>query len=1277
MRLSTQEIENTLLRGEPLEWEDPNTAQTRTIHLTLARQRRLLSALLESSIRNVRTLSPTFIRSLKDACAGGNDPAPNAAAIIPLRPTPQETWLLHKIEAYGFGGLTQSSGPAFDYELGGVSACIEGVNGSGKSSLVGAVTWALTGLRTSDQFGPTASLNVPQPVLNAAQQQIASWPPVAAYPAKPEDLSKPPRVGVRLTFRDAESGREAVCVRKLSAGKEVFTLDAAFSDTAGVRAMIEIGVIMPSRLRHLRLGDKGTLADAVQALTGLDRLNQLSDFVSELCNGNMDFRRYARRENQGGHKESFARALESAEKRLPREILNFDRLRNLTSAELLTDLRGAKTLLSNKAADHLKTLTEDLKLPTTVQEQSELSVAVARAEDEVLAGLVGTSIVRDLDHILSALQVGAMEALRQQIQRSRDGLAEARLWRHRQEEDSRLRLKIVAARWHYEYHREEAEVRACPLCNQPLTGRPDLAEEIAALRNKAEIAEQTFFQSCAGFENALRAAWPKIVEPSPERWGALKPKAAIAAELRNQFIKGERYSTMLPGVARRVEAWLQEAESAWPELTTPADTTYEATERGLQIAVAGAERLLSLAEWWKIHRPTFVEDWQKVIGRDSEKGSVQFCLSKCKEAFALAEPFQEAAGFLERAFTAASTWQTIEAEQQERDAIAGAIAPLKDLRLYVQHSTVLAINLLSEQIGDLLQRIYLSDSLRYENTTISKNVVTVHGSFNDRFKINAALVANTSWLRAVLWAFIFSLRHETLSRLGRTPLPLVVLDDPQNTFDPGHRRKWAQLIASLQTLAHSDLDFAQFIIATHESAFVDNLKVEGFAGTVSTICGVHAAPDGKAIILDGRRLDQTWQRADDEKTVAAAQDFIGQVRVEVETRLRLMLRGEGADVPRLIWSELRDRLESLHAKGIPPYDRPIMKKLLGQLSPSLKEVKLINRPHHFRDEDVGYAQAVEVEVYWRKKLSLLLLDAFHSQRDYAAMHGESSFHLSPRDSLPLPPGREDILRAVTLQIRGRAAAMTGGRVADGRLSVSSNEFAEQVQLRSHALLLLRAPTLEPVASAGDVLIVSHAAPVHPKNLVVVSIEGVVRGRRFDLSEANPELAILTAQAVNPYEIRSPIAVTRTAIQPQKIVGVLYGAGRPNPAVSANEVEALDGDETVGSVLREVQGLYQVSGRSAEPFALDGQYLLVRSPSREPDRLVKSDGSLVLAIDEEGGHYFKRLRVPDSRTVILESLDLSGREPAILLGREPGDRPSLVEIVPVVGVLFELPGSTNP
>ena len=68
--------------------------------------------------------------------------------------------------------------------------------------------------------------------------------------------------------------------------------------------------------------------------------------------------------------------------------------------------------------------------------------------------------------------------------------------------------------------------------------------------------------------------------------------------------------------------------------------------------------------------------------------------------------------------------------------------------------------------------------------------------------------------------------------------------------------------------------------------------------------------------------------------------------------MRLLLRGEGATIRTAIWSDLRSRLESLNAKAVPPFNRPTFTKLLGLISPSVKEVKFINWSHHFKPEDV-------------------------------------------------------------------------------------------------------------------------------------------------------------------------------------------------------------------------------------------------------------------------------------------------------------------------------------
>jgi hypothetical protein len=564
------------------------------------------------------------------------------------------------------------------------------------------------------------------------------------------------------------------------------------------------------------------------------------------------------------------------------------------------------------------------------------------------------------------------------------------------------------------------------------------------------------------------------------------------------------------------------------------------------------------------------------------------------------------------------------------------------------------------------------DALKYEGTSFDRQTVAVRGAFTEHYRIDATLVANTSWLRAYLWAFIFAYRTELLTALPSNPLPLLLLDDPQSTFDPQHRRKWADLIVSLHRREATDRDHAQVFLTTHDPSFVEVLTTEGFQGRLATI---HPAigEAGGAVVLDGTKLEALWKRVQVERSPSASQEYMVQLRIEVESMLRLLLRGEGATIRSAIWADLRSRLESLNAKGVPPFNRPTFTKLLGLISSSVKEVKFINWSHHFKPEDVGFAQAEDVEKYWRKQLRDILQECFSIRRDYLLHYGDRPLAHFPRESAPFPDGAAAAVRGLSFPIHGRAAAMSNGRVADGVFSVEDfSGPGQMVSLKTHSAYRLVANTLEPVASAGDVLIVRNDPKVNAKNLVITTAGSRLCARRFDIDEANPELAILSAQAVNPYDLRAPVVVGSAAIQARKIVGVCFDRHHYfGPLGGDDEFCEIESESVVRNVGRDVHGLFRVEGRSAEPYALDGQYLMVGRPAVAGTDLRSLDGRMVLAVDDAARRYLKRLRLPEADIVVLESLDISGRETSIVLRKDSSSGGSqLVSVSPVLGVLFE-------
>jgi hypothetical protein len=139
---------------------------------------------------------------------------------------------------------------------------------------------------------------------------------------------------------------------------------------------------------------------------------------------------------------------------------------------------------------------------------------------------------------------------------------------------------------------------------------------------------------------------------------------------------------------------------------------------------------------------------------------------------------------------------------------------------------------------------------------------------------------------------------------------------------------------------------------------------------------------------------------------------------------------------------------------------------------------------------------------------------------------------------------------------------------------------------------------------------------------------------------------------------------------KKIVGVLYDTGKGS-AQSEMEVVECGGEAVITAILSRAKGLVEVSGHSAEPQALDKQFLIIADPVSLKEAEKNLAGHPVIAEDSNQNRYFKRLRV-DANTIVLESLEIGGDFPPILLAKKLGLLTHLTMVWPVLGVLFEKP-----
>ncbi len=154
-------------------------------------------------------------------------------------------------------------------------------------------------------------------------------------------------------------------------------------------------------------------------------------------------------------------------------------------------------------------------------------------------------------------------------------------------------------------------------------------------------------------------------------------------------------------------------------------------------------------------------------------------------------------------------------------------------------------------------------------------------------------------------------------------------------------------------------------------------------------------------------------------------------------------------------------------------------------------------------------------------------------------------------------------------------------------------------------------------------------------------------------------------------IASPVVAKRSTLTLHKIVGVIFDSGK-HAAASTGEMEIADcgGEFRLSSAVKGAKGLVEVFGHSAEPHALDKQLLIIGESVSLANAEKTLDGRPVIVEDSNNSRYFKRLRIDDD--IILESLEIGGDFPPVVLARSIGAKHHVAQIWPVLGVLFEKP-----
>ena len=1202
-------------------------------------------------------------------------------------------WKLKKIKTRGFGGLNATQKDVFEFDAANQDFCIEGQNGSGKSSLANAVLFAMTGKIHRDQYGLLDDPTKSEPVTSDQENNIGNWPPIATYPNSSDFNRALVDISVKLTFGNEEDSETIMATRRLHGMPEALQQEA-FVDPKlqTIPTLIEAGLLMPMRIQHIRVPateDNSQLVGLIRQLIGLEPLLNVAELVDSLTNGSQRFRRYARDNKIDDKANQILRLLGEAREKI-REVgteLNLS-LEIEAKKPILDDqlqrLGAAKTDLDRQQEEGFKVL-EDLSFEDFDPAQAGHRQRVAEAINQLHLDARRQSEVKKQPPVLGAIvtlsgRVNSEEflALKLALTKALTDFNAANKWATRQREDTLLRLKAVAAA-----HFEDCDDPLCPLCNQSIKGptHRDLIKDLLSLKSDAEAAQAQLSDACRRIEQEVMSAAQNVIPDEFMRIERFAVKQNIKDHVISVYVQPAHVADNLPGFTsvglNALDAAFHSIEEV--ELGTkqpePADGDDVARVSRL---LEHLEDVVKGAENWKHYRQTFREAWARLFSTNNEH-SITARIMKLKEEIEIVEPFRLAGENVQNALELVTEYNVIAYRQETREKVAEALRPLRELRNLVNLTTRRTIKDVSNVAKEIHGSIYNPETLEYEKAEISEYRRKQTLSFQARvydgldWCIDATLLANTSWMRGILWSFVFAIRSRAIEKAGCCPFNLIVLDDPQITFDTRNLRGWVKFLGRSDGLKQNQA--CQLLVMTHSMSFALEMTQMSQIRNAEIETGQPWANPSQ--IVQGDFASIRFERMISENSDERARHLIGDIRVLAETLLKHSIERFQSEFARRDDSTLGLLIQMIvqsNAKGETPYTDKVFCDVIAVKSSFPAEFKLLSEPHHSVSETISVREARQVYKFWCKSLFPAVRKVWEVYRflqqsiigEVAAISLPANCNHRPIRSMALAVARPLIL--------GRVSAYSDGRAASA-IRIDSLASVYTLDLNSLGAYRLEKDTLSPVARIGDILLTRIDDRCRVANLIVED-RGTYRVvRRWHEDENARALAVLAASSSNPREVPSAVISRAKGANRRKIVGVLFAADQlqPGEVIDPNaEATALEANSRMVAALISDTDAFEIQGGSAEPIALENQYLLAKPAKTDLAMGVRDlDGKPVIAEDNEDCAFFKRLRVLDDHSVLLESLDKTGAEGLIRLSTIPeASDPTLTKIREVVGVIFD-------
>ena len=1160
--------------------------------------------------------------------------------------------VLTKIEAHRFGGLhafsdNGRSPESFVFEPSKPITLLEGWNGSGKTSILNAIIWCLTGqlLRpqrkpeeTEEEFACRIQVNSSSPTT------AHKLTPVTPLPDKrfPPDLSRekiPLDTWVELTFAD-EAGNSLPPIRRT---QKRSTKGAVVETPADIASLgldpiaARIGTTIPGLLPYIQIGLVSEFGQAIAQLTGLSELVDLAKHATRTQQRIDKELTKTRNEEIDQQNELFRQARNDLQTLLdenPHLRPTISLPDPAATAKLEDELASIAEHFTTCKTDALKNAKQILGADfdpsdKAARDNLESSVSPALQQLSDFGKLTSAAKLASLSK-LTDVQVANLEKLFAEISYEAKMLAELMTT---PDVAARRQLYARVATWMKE--QDETDLSTCKVCGGTLEGAIDIKtgrlvrdELDDAFTSDAELIGHTVATWAASRLGRLSKTLPEELAVEIKRDLPESPIdlliSAIAAELFDTAPFKGALSVLQPAARTLAEASFATLPAFEQPVVDelPAPISIAAIELG--DALARIHRAISFGHWQKTNRDNVNAAVMSVITKKNpnnepitDGSSLGIKLGALSEIVKSAAPINLALEYSARMSKALKLRREKETRVAEYDVASDAL------------TDVIAIGSLAQtQVENL--RATLDGRATFWRNKIYNNAYSTSGYdlVGSNMDSKGALtlfvgtagvsapaqhISNASALRANLVGFYLAFWEHVHKERGG--LKLLILDDPQELLDDDNRDRLAR------TLPEVVKGGAQLILTTHNRLFARMAVAEARKGELVEHRSVHPVNEMRATVKTAVAVEELdYKRAEFERNIdnaPSAQDYVIDARIFMEQRLADLF--DDPAYPAYSTSSksptFADYLGRLRGLVRSTPNELFRKKSVVDFcnDVALKEgascLTLLNKAHHRDKTKISYKD-VKDESENLKRLRGRVEEIHEEFRRWKW-----------RDPVVLASNVVTLKSAIhptfTIGIQPDLAAFTGAPSKGGSQDEASDKF-DSVWFDNKSLFYLKNENMGFAAPATSIVVVeSEPKPGNDRNLVIAIHKGEVLARRLLRPQGDTFALALAAQTPDPRKSPPTRMLDPGETQIHRVLGVLFD-DLPPPAEKQEAVQISDAPS-----LKKIVASYRVRDDSALPLALPGQIVL-GGMTISPADLSAYEGKFVALTLTDGSGIFKRV-----------------------------------------------------